>query len=179
MSHISHLVIVIFIIVKIHKTISNESVVSWLIGHSFILGFILLYWPEWSTFLIFEKKVFTSICLFHYIYIYIYIHCHPQTDCFVESQLYSVARHVWRLNPGSKLSNFTLDLVSDRSDNQHTTLTKGIIRYYVATAAAASVYLHFYTLSATRVLNSFGELCIMQAAAENSFARVLNPHGGA
>ena len=76
-------------------------------------------------------------------------------------------------------SNFTLNLVSDRSANRCTTLAKGIIRYYVATTAAASVCLHFYTLSATRVLNSFEQLCIMRAAAENSFARVLNPHGGA
>ena len=37
----------------------------------------------------------------------------------------------------------------------------------------------FYTLPDTRVLNSFEELCIMRAEAENSFARVLNPHGGA
>ena len=37
----------------------------------------------------------------------------------------------------------------------------------------------FYTLLDTRVLNYFEDLCIMQAAAENSFARVLNPHGGA
>ena len=76
-------------------------------------------------------------------------------------------------------SKFTLDLVSDRSANKCTTLTKGFIRYYVATAVAASVCLQFYTQSATRVLNSFEELCIMWAAAENSFARVLNPHGGA
>ena len=31
----------------------------------------------------------------------------------------------------------------------------------------------FYSLSATRVLNSFEQLCIMRAAAENSFAKVL------
>ena len=37
-----------------------------------------------------------------YIYIYIYIHCHPQTNCFVVSQLFSVARHVGRLKLGSK-----------------------------------------------------------------------------
>ena len=30
------------------------------------------------------------------IYIYIYIYCHPQTDCFVLSELFSVARHVGR-----------------------------------------------------------------------------------
>ena len=37
----------------------------------------------------------------------------------------------------------------------------------------------FYTLPDTRVLNSFEELCIMRAAAVNSFVRVLNPHGRA
>ena len=68
-------------------------------------------------------------------------------------------------------------LVGDCSTNKNTMLAKGIIRYYVA--AAVSVCLHFYTLSATRVLNSLEELCIMQAVAENSFARVLNPHGEA
>ena len=31
----------------------------------------------------------------------IYI-CHPQTDCFVLSELFSVARHAGRLKPGSK-----------------------------------------------------------------------------
>ena len=37
-----------------------------------------------------------------YIYIYIYIYIHPQTDCFVLSKLFSVARQVGRLQPGSK-----------------------------------------------------------------------------
>ena len=34
--------------------------------------------------------------------VYIYIHCHPQTDCFVLSELFSVARHAGRSKPGSK-----------------------------------------------------------------------------
>ena len=101
-----------------------------------------------------------------------YIHCHLQTYCFVVSQLFSVAKHVRRLKPGSKPY-----LRSTTKSNKRTTLAKGFIRYYVATAAAASVCLHFYTLSATRVLNSFEELYIMRVAAENSFARVLNSHG--
>ena len=37
-----------------------------------------------------------------YIYIYIYIYCHPQTGCFVLSELFSVIRHVGRSKPGSK-----------------------------------------------------------------------------
>ena len=36
------------------------------------------------------------------IYIYIYIYSHPQTSCFVVSQLLSMARHVGRLKLGSK-----------------------------------------------------------------------------
>ena len=36
------------------------------------------------------------------IYIYIYIYSHPQTDCFVLSELFSVARHAGRSKPGSK-----------------------------------------------------------------------------
>ena len=35
-------------------------------------------------------------------YIYIYIYCHPQTDCFVLSELFSVVRHAGRSKPGSK-----------------------------------------------------------------------------
>ena len=34
--------------------------------------------------------------------IYIYVYCHPQTDCFVLSELFSVAKHVGRSKPGSK-----------------------------------------------------------------------------
>ncbi len=34
--------------------------------------------------------------------IYIYIYCHPQTDCFVLSELFSVVRHAGHSKPGSK-----------------------------------------------------------------------------
>ena len=34
------------------------------------------------------------------LYIYIYIYCHPQTDCFVLSELFSVAKHARRSKPG-------------------------------------------------------------------------------
>ena len=45
-----------------------------------------------------------------------------------------------------------------------------------SSSSSSSVCLFtFYTLPDTRVLNSFEELCIMRAAAENSFTRVLNP----
>ena len=112
------------------------------------------------------------------IYIYIYIYCHLQTDCFILSELFSVARHVGRLKPGSKPIQLyvRLSLRSLGQQAYHVWLSE-FLRYYVVTAAA--VCLHFHTLSATRVLSSFEELCIMRAAAENSFTRVLNPHVGA
>ena len=114
-----------------------------------------------------------------YIYIYIYIYCHPQIDCFVLSELFSVARHVGCSKPGSKPIQLYVRLTLRPLGQQayHVWLRE-FFRYYVATAAA-SVCLHIYTLSATRVFNSFKELCIMRAAAENSFTRVLNLHGGA
>ena len=79
---------------------------------------------------------------------------------FVLSELFSMARHAGRSKPGSKPIQL------------YVRLSLRPLGIYVATAVA-SVGLHFYTLSATRVLNSFEELCIMRAAADNSFARVL------
>ena len=43
-----------------------------------------------------------SLSLSLSIYIYIYIYCHPHTDCFVVSQLVSVAWHAGRFELGSK-----------------------------------------------------------------------------
>ena len=41
-------------------------------------------------------------CPLFLIYIYIYICCHPKTDCFIKSQLFSVARHAWCFKMGLK-----------------------------------------------------------------------------
>ena len=45
---------------------------------------------------------YTSVYIYIYKYLYIYIYSHPQTDCFVLSELFSVARHAGRSKPGSK-----------------------------------------------------------------------------
>ena len=55
-------------------------------------------------------SVYIYIYIYKYIYIYLYIciyiclyiYCHPQTDCFVLSELFSVARPAGRSKPGSK-----------------------------------------------------------------------------
>ena len=76
-----------------------------------------------------------------YIYIYIYIYCHPQTDCFVVSQLFSVARYVGHLKLGPKPAQLYIRLNIRPLGKQVYHVGKGIIRYYVATAAF--VCLHF------------------------------------
>ena len=98
--------------------------------------------------------------------IHIYIYYHPQTDCFVLSELFNVAKHVGRSKPGSKPIQLYVRLsLRPLGQQAYHVWLREFLRYYVVIAAA-------------RVLNSFEELCIMRAAAENSFTRVLNPHGG-
>ena len=111
-------------------------------------------------------------------YTHTHIYCHPQTDCFVLSELCNVARHVGCSKPGSKpIQLFVRLSLRPLGQQAYQVWPREFLRYYVVTAAAVCLY--FYTLSATRLLNSFEELCIMPAAAENSFTRVLNHHGGA
>ena len=107
---------------------------------------------------------------------YIYIYCHPQTDCFVLSELFSVARHAGRSKPGSKPVQLYVRLSFRPFGHKADHVGKGNFKVFILeTAVAAFVYI-FYTLSATRVLNSYEELCITLGAADNSFARLLNPH---
>ena len=56
------------------------------------------FWPiiNWSNHYIYKHhSISPGIC----IYIYIYINSHPQIDCFIVSQLFSVARYIyiWKL----------------------------------------------------------------------------------
>ena len=110
---------------------------------------------------------------------YIYIVIHRQTVSFYQNS------SVWLDTQNARSrdrnpSNFTLDNDSDHSSTKRTSLAKGILGYfYFWKQQQQPLFYIFYTLSATRVLNSFEELCITLAAAGNSFARALNPHGGA
>ena len=64
-------------------------------------------------------------------HIYIYIYSHPQTDCFVLSELFSVARHGGR----SKTESKPVQLYDRQSfrplGQQRTTLATGIFRYFI------------------------------------------------
>ena len=106
------------------------------------------------------------------------IYCHLHTDCFVASQLFSVARHVGRLKLGSKPAQIYVSLsISPISQQAYDV---GLGNYKVCSNSRSSVRLFtFYTLPDTRLLKSYKEFCIMRAAAQNSFIKVLNPHGGA
>ena len=85
--------------------------------------------------------------------IYIYIYSHPLTDCFVLSELFSVARHIGGSKPGSKPIQLYLRLsLKPPGQQAYHVWLREFLRYYVVTAAAAaSVCLRFYTLSATSV----------------------------
>ena len=102
-----------------------------------------------------------------YIYIYIYS-CHPQTDCFIVSQLFCAARHVGRLKLGSKPAQLYVRLSIISRSQQANHVSSGIIRHYVV----AFICLHFALLD-NGVINSFEELCIMRVAAVISFTMYI------
>ena len=63
------------------------------------------------------------------------VNCHPQTDCFVLSELFSVARHIGRSKPGSKPVQLYVRL------NLKPLVPHWLwefLRYFVVTAAAAA-----------------------------------------
>ena len=91
------------------------------------------------------------------IYIF-HIYCHPQTDCFVVSQLLGVARH-WDWKPADSNANPWF--------------------YHSATRkpAQANIYhicfVYIYLLNSYRELNSFEEPCFTLVATITSLAREL------
>ena len=84
---------------------------------------------------------------FLFVYICIYKYCHPQTECFVLSELSSVAGHEGRSKLGSKPVQLYARLhLRPLGPTSVPRWLREFFRYYVATAvAAASVCLHFYT----------------------------------
>ena len=80
---------------------------------------IYLFQYEYDKYITFLSSCFNHVSM-KTSYLYLYIYCHPQTGCFVLSELFSVARHVGRLSWDRNPPNFTLDLVLDHSANKHT-----------------------------------------------------------
>ena len=68
-----------------------------------------------------------------YIYIYIYIYSHPWPDCFVISQLFSVARHVGCLKLGLKPAQLYVRLSIRPLSQQAYHISEGIVRWIVNT----------------------------------------------
>ena len=99
-----------------------------------------------------------------HILIYIYIYSHLQTECSVVSQLFCVARHVECLKPGSKPTQLYVRLSIRPLSQQAYNVSKGIVRYYVPTAAAAFVCLHFipYRIPECSIRSKSFALCEQQ-----------------
>ena len=116
--------------------------------------------------------------LFNEICIYLYIYCHPQTDCFIVSQLFDVARHVGHLKLGSKPGQLYVTLSIRPLSQQVYHVWLGNYKVLCSNNSSSIRLFTFFTLPDIKVLNSFKELCIMRVAAKNSFARVLNSHWG-
>ena len=70
--------------------------------------------------------------------------CHPQTDCFVLSELFSVARHVGRSKPGSKPIQLYVRLsLRPLGQQAYHIWLREFLRYYVVTAAAICLLFFF------------------------------------
>ena len=69
--------------------------------------------------------------------------CHPQTDCFVVSQLFSVIRHVGRFKLELKPAQLYVRLSILPLNQQVTYVSSGFIRHYVV---ASFVYILPYRM---------------------------------
>ena len=83
-----------------------------------------------------------------YMYIYIYIYCHPQTDCFVLSELFSVARHTRCSKPGSKPIHLyvRLNLRPIGQQTDHVWLRE-ILRYLWSNSSSVHLFTFLYPIS--------------------------------
>ena len=96
--------------------------------------------------------------------------CHPQTACFVVSQLLSVARHVGRSKLGSKPAQLYIRFSIRPLGQQAYYIGLGNYKVSCSNSSSHVCLSTSSTLPNTRMLNSFKELYIMRAAAENSIA---------
>ena len=74
----------------------------------------------------------------------IYIYCHPKTDCFVISQLFSMARDARFSKLGSKPGQLYVRLSIIPLSQQANHVSSGIIRHYVVAFVCLLFYLTGY-----------------------------------
>ena len=74
-------------VVEITRNLRN-----WPIIYLILMLFLFLFFIKSAMIAYFSEKTFFFAILFTYS-MNIYIYCHPQTDCFVVSQFFSVDRH--------------------------------------------------------------------------------------
>ena len=65
------------------------------------------------------------------IHFVLYVYCHPQTDCFIVSQLFNVARHAEHFKLGSKQAKLYVGLRILQLSHQANNVNSGIITHYV------------------------------------------------
>ena len=93
-----------------------------------------------------------------------FIYSHLLTDCFAVSQLFSEARYVGRLELGSKPAQHYVKLSIRPLGQQLHHVGFGIIRYFISTAAATFVCLHFipYRIQECSNRSKSFALCVRQ-----------------
>ena len=97
-------------------------------------------WPKWH--LKFMISQVDDNELFHNIYLQnfiLYIYCHPQTDCFIVSQLFNVTRHIGCLKLGLKPTQLYVRLSIIPLSQQVNPISSRIVMHYVV----SFVCLHF------------------------------------
>ena len=94
-----------------------------------------------------------------HIYIYIYIYCHPQTVCFVVSQLISVTRYTRCFKLGSKLDWLHASWIFYCIATSKLSVSEGIFMYIYH-----FYFVYIYMLNGNQMLNSLEELCKWQPA---------------
>ena len=99
-----------------------------------------------------------------------HIYSHPQTDRFIVSQLFSVARHVGRLNLGSKPTQLYVSLSVTLLSPQANHVSSEIIRHYVA----AFVCFNFCVIGYQRA--QFLRRALHYASSSSKFIRQSAQH---
>ena len=102
----------------------------------------------------------------------IYIYSHPQTDCYVVSRLFNVARQARFPKLGSKPGWLKRQSEILPLSHEETSASEGNFNAYIT-----FVLFYIYPLNGYRELNSFEEPCFTLVATITSLTRELNPTG--